>query len=241
MRLLVTRPLPDAGRTAERLRELGHEAVVAPLLEIDLDPSAVPPLGGAQALIVTSRNALRALDARGLSDAERKRPLFAVGESTARMARETGFSSIHTGGGTAERLAPLIVSTCKPDAGPLIHLAGEKTAWDLKGALEAAKFTVAQPVVYRAVPANELPAPALEALAAGRLDGVMLMSPETAKIYAALLAAHDIGPVSAKMRHFCLSQAVAVELSPLPGAIPEVAAEPTQEALLALVGPNAAN
>jgi uroporphyrinogen-III synthase len=241
MRILVTRPRPDAEVTAEKLRGMGHEAVVAPLLEIDLYPSAVPPLDGAQALIVTSRNALRALDARGLSHAEKERPVFAVGGATARMARESGFSGIRTGEGTAELLLPLIVSNCKPDAGPLIHLAGEKTAWDLKGAIEAAGFTVEQPVVYRAVPANTLPEPALDALGADKVDGVMLMSPETAKIYVALLAAHGIGPIALQVRHFCLSQAVAAELSSLPEAGVEVAGAPTQDALLALVGPDAAN
>ena len=36
MRLLVTRPEPDAARTAALLRARGHEVVLAPLLRIEL-------------------------------------------------------------------------------------------------------------------------------------------------------------------------------------------------------------
>ena len=35
MRLLVTRPEPDAARTAEALRARGHEVLVAPLLRVE--------------------------------------------------------------------------------------------------------------------------------------------------------------------------------------------------------------
>ncbi|MCG8401015.1 MAG: uroporphyrinogen-III synthase, partial [Firmicutes bacterium] len=34
MRLLVTRPEPDAEALAERLRALGHEVLVAPMLPV---------------------------------------------------------------------------------------------------------------------------------------------------------------------------------------------------------------
>ncbi len=58
MRLLVTRPEPDASREADKLAARGHEAVLAPLLVIEFVADVALPLEGAQALIVTSRNAL---------------------------------------------------------------------------------------------------------------------------------------------------------------------------------------
>ena len=42
MRLLVTRPQPDAGRQAETLAARGHEAVPAPLLLRALEDQAAP-------------------------------------------------------------------------------------------------------------------------------------------------------------------------------------------------------
>ncbi len=93
-------------------------------------------LGGAQGLIVTSRNALRALAAHRELDQALKLPLFAVGDATARAARELGFARVTAGPGTGVALAELISSELNPDRGPLVHLAGETLAFDLKSALE---------------------------------------------------------------------------------------------------------
>ena len=65
MRVLVTRPRPDAEAFAEALATRGHEALIEPLLEITLaEASALPlELDAFQALLVTSANGLRAFAA----------------------------------------------------------------------------------------------------------------------------------------------------------------------------------
>jgi len=106
MRLLVTRPLPDAARQAERLETLGHEAIFAPMLEVKFLDAGLPPVSAMQALIATSRNGLRALKASGNMQHALKLPLFAVGGATAKLARELGFREVHEGPGRAEELPP---------------------------------------------------------------------------------------------------------------------------------------
>ncbi|WP_204351469.1 hypothetical protein, partial [Providencia stuartii] len=57
MRVLVTRPEPEASRTAEELAWRGHDPVVAPLLLVEplVEPaSAAIAAGGIVALAVTS-------------------------------------------------------------------------------------------------------------------------------------------------------------------------------------------
>jgi len=105
MRLLVTRPEPDASRQAEKLRELGHEPILAPLMTIETISGVPLHLDQAQALIVTSRNALRAIAARPELNEARDFPLYAVGEATAREAAELGFPTIVAGPGTGEARA----------------------------------------------------------------------------------------------------------------------------------------
>ena len=61
MRLLVTRPEPDALKLRAALEERGHEATVEPLLSVSFDDTDPIDLEGVQALIATSRNGLRAL------------------------------------------------------------------------------------------------------------------------------------------------------------------------------------
>ena len=241
MRLLVTRPQPEAERQAGKLAKLGHEAIVEPLLNIEfLNPRPLL-VTGAQALIVTSRNALRALTRHDDFRTALNIPLFAVGKATSRLAEKLGFATVHEGGGTAEELMPLIASLCVPEDGPLVHLAGERLAWDLKGALEREGFSVLQPVLYRAVPIERFGAQVQEALASGDLQGVILMSPATAKTFARLIDIHGHAQAAEKLACFCLSKNVAAGLESLDGARISIADAPSEDHLLALIGREAAN
>jgi uroporphyrinogen-III synthase len=240
MRLLVTRPEPDASHEAEALAARGHEAVLAPLLKIEFAPDVPLDLASAQALIVTSRNALRALATRRELEDARKLPVFAVGEATARAARELGFAILVRAPGTAAGLPELIGGKLDPKRGSLLQLAGENLAFDLKTALEAKGFTLHQPVLYRAVPAEQLPARVLSLLKAGELDGAILLSPRTARTFAALIDKHGAVTQGRRLVCYCLSQAVAEVLAPL-GFRVRVASKPREEDVLALVDSEAAS
>jgi len=240
MRLLVTRPEPDASREAEELAARGYEAVLAPMLKIEFVPDAPLDLAGVQALIVTSRNALRAFATRRELDEARKRPLFAVGEATASAARELGFAVLVRAPGTAADLPELIGGKLDRKRGPLLHLAGENLAFDLKSALEAKGFTLHQPVLYRAVPAEQLPVRALNLLKAGELDGAILLSPRTARTFALLIDKHGAVTQVRRLVCYCMSQAVAEVLAPL-GFRVRVASKPREEDVLALVDSEAAS
>jgi uroporphyrinogen-III synthase len=167
-------------------------------------------------------------------------PLYAVGEATAKAATELGFAKVTAGPGTGDALSRLIADTLKPESGALLHLAGETVAFDLKSALQAKGFTLKQPVLYRAVPATRLPESVLALLNAGKLDGVVLMSPRTAAIFAALVVRHDAVTQASRLDCYCLSAAVAQAVEPLKcRAI--VAVRPREEDVLALISPEAAS
>jgi uroporphyrinogen-III synthase len=240
MRILVTRPEPDASRQADKLAAHGHATVLAPLLAIESVADARLQLEGAQALLVTSRNALRALAAhRELAEALAL-PLFAVGEATAREAQGLGFADVTAGPGTGAALAELVSEELQPEQGPLVHLAGETLAFDLKAALASQGFVVRQPVLYRAVPAANLPPETLSLLKEGRLDGAILMSPRTASIFADLLIRQDAVTQARCVVCYCLSEAVAEALTPFGFAV-RVAARPHEEDVLALLDSEAAS
>jgi uroporphyrinogen-III synthase len=240
MRLLVTRPEPDASRQAKSLAARGHEPVLAPLVTIQVLPDAPLALNRAQALIVTSRNALRAVATRPELGESLKLPLYAVGEATARAASELGFRRVIAGPGTAEGLATLIPSNLQPSAGALVHLAGDRLAFDLKSALEAEGFQVHQPVLYTAAPARDLPPQSLALLREGKLDGVILMSPRTAAIFAGLVIRHRAVTEALGLRCYCLSPAVAEAVAPFRPLL-LVAGRPREEDLLALIDSEAAS
>jgi uroporphyrinogen-III synthase len=240
MRLLVTRPEPDAHELAARLEEHGHEATLEPLLAVDFDDGEPIELEGVQALVATSRNGVRALAASPVLAAARALPLFAVGNATAAEARRSGFETVVTGAGTAAELVTHIVSVLDPAAGLIAHLAGDRLAVNLKAELEAHGYRVLQPVVYRTSAATALSAEAVEQLVIGEIDGVVLMSPRTASVYAALARRQGLATAVRGLLHFCLSPAVAERLRPLGLSRIAVAETPKMEEMLALIDAAAA-
>jgi uroporphyrinogen-III synthase len=134
----------------------------------------------------------------------------------------------------------LIVAKAKPSAGRLVHLAGETLAFDLKSALEALGFKMSQPVLYRAVPATELAPEALSRIRDGKLDGVILLSPRTAKTFLGLLERYGAVTQGKRLVCYCISEAVAEILTPL-GFRVRVAAHKCEEDVLALLDTEAAS
>jgi uroporphyrinogen-III synthase len=81
---------------------------------------------------------------------------------------------------------------------------------------------------------------AIEQLAMGEIEGVILMSPRSASIYASLIRKHGLTSMARRLTHFCLSEAIARRLEPL-GAVPTAIAEaPRLEEVLALIDAAAA-
>ncbi|HYD89767.1 MAG TPA: uroporphyrinogen-III synthase [Vitreimonas sp.] len=218
MRVAITRALPEATRTAERLRALGAEPVLAPLLTIA--PCAFDAnVEGAQALIFTSTNGVRTFAA---VSPLRSLPVFAVGDATAAAAREAGFADARSADGNVSDLAVLIKRACDPIKGKLIHIGGAHLAGDLAGELVASGYAVERRIAYEAVAASALPA----AFAAA-LDAVLFHSARAAETFVALGA-----PGAAELVAACISEAAADPLRKTAWKRIIVAPAPREDALL---------
>jgi uroporphyrinogen-III synthase len=240
MRLMVTRPEPDGALLKAHLAARGHEAVLAPLLVVDLSLGEPIETGGVQAYIATSRNGLRALALSPAIEAARDRPVYCIGPGTAATARALAIHQVIEGPRAAAELVQLIVDTAEVNGGPLVHLAGETLAFDVAGELTRLGYTVLAPVVYRVSPVGRLPRAAVEGLVQRAVDGVILLSPQTGRIYARLVAAAGLAEASRGIMHFCLSTAVAATLGPLAGAPTAVADAPSLDGMLAVIDAHAA-
>lgn len=236
MHILVTRPEPDASELKVQLEAMGHTVTVEPLLHIELMPIKSAAFEGAQAVVATSRNGLRALAESPARPAALKLPIFAVGPGTAELARALRFARTIEGAGTAHDLVPIIARQLKPKAGSVIHLAGETLAFDLAAALENQGIAVRKFVVYRAHPAKSLTVQTTQLIAEGAFDAVILMSPRTAAVFAQLVAATEQKDSARRLTYLCLSQAVAQSLRSLGPLRSAVAAEPNSPEMLSLVG-----
>src|SRR5262245_10620271 len=161
MRLLVTRPEPDATTLKAQLIALGHEVLIEPLLHVvmhPLDPHEID-LEEAQALVATSRNGVRALAKSPHAAAALELPLYAVGPGTAATARALGFAHVLQGPRDARALVPFVAEHAEVTAGSLIYLAGATRTGDVGGELRRLGFHVQEPVMYSMLPASHLSPP----------------------------------------------------------------------------------
>lgn len=233
MRLLVTRPEPDAMKLAGLLQERGLEATVEPLLRVSYEDGDPLDLDGAAALVATSRHGLRALIGNPVLASARQMPVFTVGRATAEEARRMGFQHVLIGPGSAAELVPAIAATLDSSEGLVVHLAGQALAFDMRGELEQLGFRVLQPRLYRMEAATALSPSTIDQLNDGDIEGVILMSPRTAGVYTRLMQRHRLELASQRLVHFCLSRTVARGLEPLGEVQAVIPDRPTLRDLLA--------
>lgn len=227
MHVLVTRPLEDGAAIAARLAQMGHRALLAPLLTPHFPDGPEPDFRDVQAVLVTSANGVRALIRR---TARRDLIIFAVGPQTAGEAQAAGFAQVRNADGDAKALAEATARWTTPDKGVLLHVCGAEAPGTLADTLAGLGFTVRRAVLYQVDAADVLPGPAQQALCDGALDAVQFFSPRSARIFCDLAADFPTQALIA----FCISPVTAKALT-LAFREVRVAAAPNQDALLALL------
>jgi len=229
VRLLLTRPSEDSEELAVELAGIGVTALIEPMLHIEFIDAPPPDLSGVQALLVTSANGARAFSK---VSPERDIPVYAVGDASARMAREAGFTHVASAAGDVDALAALVCERLKPADGDLLHVAGSRLAGDLAASLETAEFGYRRAVLYTAEKTTRLSDEVRDAIETAGLDGVALYSPRTAESLVGLLRDAGLADKCKQMTAFCLSRAVADKAGALHWRDMAVADSPDQEALI---------
>jgi uroporphyrinogen-III synthase len=213
VKLLVTRPLPGGEATAQRLRRLGHDVVLMPLLATEA-VAWQPPPDPPSAVMLTSAAAARLAEA----SAYHTLPLFAVGAATAAAATGAGFRDVRNAGGTAQALLDHVAAS---GAGDILHLAGEdRTPMTIPDGLR-----VTTRIVYRA---RRVPLAGWQAV-----DWVLLYSQRTAAHLAAEV--DRLGLARDTIALAAISAAAARAAGPGWRAI-ATARRPDEDALLAAIG-----
>jgi uroporphyrinogen-III synthase len=206
LRIIVTRPEPDARAFADEACVAGFEPIVSPVMTIVFG-AAPPALDGVGALAFTSANGARAYAASGAAVGL---PVIAVGGLTAKEAERLGFSDLTVAGGDIESLAAAIVGAKGRFTGRVLHVAGTDRAGDLAGALRAAGVEAETAILYRAEAAARLADEAAAALAADPpAEAVALFSPRSARLFVDLARKAGLEERLEGVAAACLSEAVA--------------------------------
>jgi uroporphyrinogen-III synthase len=237
MAILVTRPSSDNEATAARLRALGFEVVCAPVLRLEPATFRDDPDTDYSAVIVTSANALRAVEPQLEGHRLLKLPLFAVGEHTAEAARRIGFTKVMTAEGDVGTLRDLVLKSAtvrRPKKGStLLYLAGADVSRDLAGELSAHGLHVVTQTTYRMTPISNLPREACDAFAANAVEAVLHYSGRSARAFLDAARADGVEISALSVPQCCLSESIAAVLRDAGATQVAVATSPDENALLA--------
>jgi len=169
--LIVLRPEPGLNETIALAQSLGLQTIAAPLFRIEPVPWTAPDPRDFDAIVAGSVNAF-GHGGKALADLTAL-PAHAVGERTARAAREAGFAVAGIGEGNLQSLVDGLRRPAR-----LLRLAGERyVAIDVPTGV-----TMEERVVYRAAPLA-LGQEATTAMLSGAV--VLLHSGEAARHFAA--------------------------------------------------------
>src|SRR5665213_1986505 len=204
LRILITRPREDGEEIAARLAEMGHQALLAPLLTPRYADGPEPQLDDVEAILATSANGIRALSRR---TARRDLAIFAVGPQTAEEALRNGFTEVKNADGDARALAEAVAGWAS-HKGVLLHVCGEDAPGTLAENLAQRGFAVRRCALYRVEAATQLPSEAVRALEGGALDAAMFFSAHSARVFTDLADGFPTKTLTA----LCISPATAAAL-----------------------------
>jgi len=232
-RVLLLRALEDAVRTREKLRALGFEAVISPVLEIVATGVGI----SADACDAVLASSAKGIECGADLAAIRALPFHAVGAKTAEAARARGLAPDLVAG-NAKALLPLLKARYTAPA-RFLYIAGRERQPDLEVGLAAQGHRVAVVETYDAVAAKALTAPAVAALRDGDIVAALHYSRRSVEIFLALADAAGLGGSLGRIAHLTLSADVAAPLEAR-GFRTQVAEKPDEAHLLRLL-PSAQN
>jgi uroporphyrinogen-III synthase len=249
MAILVTRPQPDNEATAASLRARGFDVLLAPTLRFEPVASPDDPAADYSGVIITSANALRAVEPQLAERGLLGLPLFAVGERTASAARRAGFGTVISADGDAADLCDLVLAKAgkfaeaekskKPrksgKARPLLYLAGADLSRDLVGELARHGIEVITRITYRMVASPGLPREACDAIAANQVEAVLHYSARSARAFLDAIRSAGVEISALAVRQCCISAAVAAILREAGATRVTVASSPDENALLGML------
>jgi uroporphyrinogen-III synthase len=250
MAILVTRPQPDNEKTGASLRARGFEVLLAPMLRFE--PVALPdePAADYAAVIVTSANALRAIEPQLGEYGLLGLPLFAVGERTAAAARQAGFGTVISADGDGADLRDLVVVHARKwakatnkkkskekvkTARPLLYLAGAELSRDLASELAEQGLDVVTRTTYRMVASQGLPREVCIAIAANQIEAVLHYSARSARAFLDAVRSAGVEISALAVRQCCISATVAAILREAGATQVTVASSPDENALLGML------
>lgn len=201
IRLLITRPEPDASLLAEQCEVLGCEPLVSPVMQIESAlPRSIPPH---TVIVATSPHALQPWVIPLLSP---QAQCHVVGARAAKVFVAHGFA-IESQHEDVDALLQHLLRTVSPHES-LLYLTGEHITHDILPALQKRSIQAERVITYHARAASSLTSAAVSALSSPNPPAIFFASARSVRLFCELLPP-TVSP--AALMAVCLSASIAKE------------------------------
>jgi len=239
-KILITRPIREAEKTAQILKARGFDVIIEPMLTISAVNFDLPEVRGLDALIFTSQNGVRFFDA---PQEFKEIPVVTVGEKTAALAKELGYKDVQCLGADMAELAQGLNQLNCAAQKTYGYVRGVHTAGNLKDSIDSPKINMVETVVYDSIQSTQFSDNVLKNIENKDVRAVLFYSRRAAQAFADCAAFHanqqtrtgDIYEGLKSIQALCLAPSMVEYLDKLPMKDIKVSASPNEETLLSLL------
>ena len=203
MHILLTRPLDDSKDLILRFTSLGHKVSHLPVINVLPVQYQEPDYSQFKGIVFTSANAIKNLNT---SKIDKNIQCFCVGNSTERIAKQSGFQNIFCAEGNVNNLKQIILQNFDKKKGSLIYISGELISFNLDKDLISEGYLVNRIINYSVKPIDTIREEFIKDLKSLIPDMVFIYSENSAKNFLNILKKYDLENEWMETNLMCLGE-----------------------------------
>jgi len=197
----------DAEDLMEKLFSYGHKIIHLPTLKISTVKTELVNPDNFDAFIFTSTNAVRNLQ---LTNTHKSLHCFCVGSITEKIARQSGFVSTSSAGGTVNALKNLIMISDKISKNSnLAYFCGDNISYDLDLELKREGLKIKKIINYSSEVISELNSENKKLIENYPPDFIYIYSVRSAESFTTIVKNYGLNPLVTQSTVMCISKKVA--------------------------------
>ncbi len=203
MHILLTRPLDDSKDLILRFTSLGHKVSHLPVINIEPVKYEEPDYNQFKGIIFTSANAIKNLNTTKI---DKNIQCFCVGDSTEKIAKESGFQNIFCAEGNVNNLKEIILQNFEKKNGSLIYISGELISSYLNKDLIEEGFSIKRLINYKVKPVEEIGLDFIKDLKSLIPDMIFIYSENSAKHFLNIIKKYNLQDEWMETNLMCLGE-----------------------------------
>lgn len=207
MRFILTRPLEASLYLASFIKDVGHDILIDPMLEIEFIEKNFD-IKEINAFILTSRYAAHALLKTHSANLLQNKIFFCIGIATGNILKNYGFNNVYCANGTSVDLLKIITKLSIKN-NKFLYIRGRDISNDICKTLNKFGLFAKEEIVYKAKSAIKLSKETISAINDNDIDGIIFYSKRSAKIFMKLIKINQLSNKTSIICAYCLSEDIA--------------------------------